>query len=144
MRSLAGELRRLGISGKALIVASHTARKVSEDAWRETFPEAGLDFTVMDFAGECSFAEITRGKEEARRVSASIVVGAGGGKALDTARAIASELDLRVACCPTTASSDAPCSALSVVYTCSASVARMGRATPVSERSNPSVLAFYS
>ncbi|KAI7840595.1 hypothetical protein COHA_005745 [Chlorella ohadii] len=36
---------------------------------------------------------------------------------LDTAKAAADLLQLPVACCPTVASSDAPCSALSVVYT---------------------------
>jgi glycerol dehydrogenase len=36
---------------------------------------------------------------------------------LDTARAAAAELDLPVVNCPTVASSDAPCSALSVLYT---------------------------
>src|SRR5258708_40069890 len=39
------------------------------------------------------------------------------GKVLDTARAIASDLLLPVVNCPTIASSDAPCSALSVIYT---------------------------
>lgn len=41
----------------------------------------------------------------------------GGGKTIDTAKAVASELNVRVAILPTTASTDAPCSALSVIYT---------------------------
>ena len=36
---------------------------------------------------------------------------------LDTARAAAADLGLPVVNCPTVASSDAPCSALSVIYT---------------------------
>jgi glycerol dehydrogenase len=52
----------------------------------------------------------------ARQHQARVVVGAGGGKVLDTARA-AADLDLPVVSCPTVASGDAPCSALSVVYT---------------------------
>jgi glycerol dehydrogenase len=46
-----------------------------------------------------------------------LVIGAGGGKVLDTARAAAADLKLPVVNCPTVASSDAPGSALSVVYT---------------------------
>jgi glycerol dehydrogenase len=46
-----------------------------------------------------------------------VIVGAGGGKVLDTARAVAADLGLPVVNCPTVASSDAPCSALSVIYT---------------------------
>ena len=45
-----------------------------------------------------------------------VVVGAGGGKVLDAARAAAADLNLPVVNCPTVASSDAPCSALSVIY----------------------------
>ena len=45
------------------------------------------------------------------------IIGAGGGKVLDTARAVAADLRLPVVNCPTVASSDAPCSALSVIYT---------------------------
>jgi glycerol dehydrogenase len=46
-----------------------------------------------------------------------VVVGAGGGKVLDTARPAAADLDLPVVSRPTVASGHAPCSALSVVYT---------------------------
>lgn len=41
---------------------------------------------------------------------------AGGGKVLDTAKAAADLLGSPVVCCPTIASSDAPCSAVGVVY----------------------------
>lgn len=116
-RALPAELRRLGLSGKAMIFASPSARRQLEEIWRATFPEHGLEHVVVDFGGECSFPEISRGKDAARKIGATMVVGVGGGKTLDAARAIASELALPVACCPTTASSDAPCSALSVVYT---------------------------
>lgn len=116
-RSLATELKRLGLSGKALVIASRTPRALLSDIWRETFPAAGFSLEMFDFGGECSLAEIARGKAAAQRLSADVVIGVGGGKALDMARAVASELDLPVACCPTTASSDAPCSALSVIYT---------------------------
>src|SRR6476619_5482303 len=47
---------------------------------------------------------------------ARVIVGAGGGKVLDAARAAAADLNLPVVNCPTVASSDAPCSALSVIY----------------------------
>ncbi|MGD9542896.1 MAG: glycerol dehydrogenase [Methylocystis sp.] len=115
-RALASELSRLGVAGGALIIASPAARNALEPIWRDSFRAAGLAHAIMDFGGECSLAEIARGVAEARRVSASTIVGAGGGKTLDAARAVAAELEVPVACCPTTASSDAPCSAVSVVY----------------------------
>jgi len=76
-----------------------------------------MDHAVHPFTGECSLAEIERVKSAARQHKAQVIVGAGGGKVLDTARAVAADLDLPVVNCPTVASSDAPCSALSVIYT---------------------------
>jgi glycerol dehydrogenase len=115
--SLASELLKLGHAGRALIIASRTARKQLEPIWRNTFTVADVPLDILDFGGECCQDEIGRCKEEALRVGAATIIGAGGGKVLDTARAVAGEVDRPVACCPTTASSDAPCSASSVVYT---------------------------
>jgi glycerol dehydrogenase len=116
-RQLGAEMARLGLSGFALVIASKSARKILAPVWGESLGAAGIGFEVLDFGGECSIPEIERGKQRARGANAASVIGAGGGKVLDAARAVASELNLPVVCCPTTASSDAPCSALSVVYT---------------------------
>jgi glycerol dehydrogenase len=110
-------MRNLGLEGPALIVAGRSAIRLLADSWAETFGSVGMRYEVFAFAGECTAAQIRRGDEAARGIGARVVVGAGGGKVLDTARAIAADLSLPVVNCPTLASSDAPCSALSVVYT---------------------------
>jgi glycerol dehydrogenase len=114
---LGSEIRNLGLDGPAFIVAGNSAIRLLSDTWKKTFADAGMSHQVFPFAGECTAAEIRRGCQAARNASAKIVIGAGGGKVLDTARAIASDLSLPVVNCPTIASSDAPCSALSVIYT---------------------------
>ncbi len=111
------ELIRLGIAGRSLIVASPTAARLLKDLWQPAFEGSGIPFEIVLFNGECSRFEIERLVQEALRVGAETVIGAGGGKVLDTARAVAAHLGKPVVCCPTTAASDAPCSALSVVYT---------------------------
>ena len=116
-RQLGAEIRKLGIAGPALIVAGRSAIRLLSEMWAETFAGAGMRHQVLPFAGECTAAEIRRGGEAARSLNARVVIGAGGGKVLDTVRAIAADLSLPVVNCPTIASNDAPCSALSVVYT---------------------------
>lgn len=107
----------LGLVGPVLIVAGRSAVASLSEIWAQTLPDAGFVYQVFPFGGECSIAEIERVKAEAFRQQAGVIVGAGGGKALDTARAAAADLNLPMVSCPTVASSDAPCSALSVVYT---------------------------
>src|SRR5438270_4157048 len=115
--SLGKEMAGLGLSGPVFIVAGKTAIAVLSDSWRPSLEDAGFAYRVYCFGGECSLAEIERVKQQAREQRARVILGAGGGKVLDTARAAAADLDLPVVNCPTVASSDAPCSALSVLYT---------------------------
>jgi glycerol dehydrogenase len=114
---LGAEMTGLGLQGPALIVGGRSAIRLLSETWERTFAEAGIKFAVHPFGGECSLAEIERIKQAARQHKACVIVGAGGGKVLDAARAAAADLDLPVVNCPTVASSDAPCSALSVIYT---------------------------
>ena len=115
-RALGSEMTRLGLRGPALIVAGRSARAQLEVIWRASLGEAGITFSIHPFAGECTRKEIARIVSAARAAKVSTIVGAGGGKTLDAGRAAASELGLPVVNCPTIASTDAPCSALSVIY----------------------------
>jgi glycerol dehydrogenase len=114
--ALGQEMEKLGLGGPVFIVAGKSARKLLDNAWQRTFASAGWQYVVHDFGGECSRDEIDRAKKAAVEASAEVIIGAGGGKVLDTSRAVASELNKPAVNCPTVASSDAPCSALSVVY----------------------------
>ncbi|MCE5308307.1 MAG: glycerol dehydrogenase [Acidobacteriales bacterium] len=114
---LGQEMAILGLAGPALIVAGRSAIALLSETWARTLSEAGYAYQIARFGGECSIAEIERLKAEAHQQQARVIVGAGGGKALDAARAVASDMKLPVVNCPTVASSDAPCSALSIVYT---------------------------
>lgn len=68
------------------------------------------------FAGEASTNEIQRVSEFAKERGCDLVVGLGGGKTIDAAKAVSDELTIPVAVVPTIASTDAPTSALSVIY----------------------------
>jgi glycerol dehydrogenase len=119
---LGREMSGLGIKGPALIVAGRSALAQLSDTWKQTLSEVDCSYSIHSFGGECSLAEITRIRRAAEACGARVMVGAGGGKVLDAARATAAELGLPFVSCPTLASTDAPCSAVSVVYTESGTV----------------------
>ncbi len=115
--ALGKEMKRLGLEGPALIVAGKSAIRLLGEVWQKHLSASGIAHAVHEFGGECSDIEIERIKATGRANKSRIVIGAGGGKVLDAARAAADDLNLPIVNCPTIASSDAPCSALSVIYT---------------------------
>lgn len=69
------------------------------------------------FSGECCEPEIRRLEALCKQDGIDVVIGMGGGKTIDTAKAVSHYCGIPVIVVPTLASTDAPCSALSVVYT---------------------------
>jgi len=80
---------------------------------------AQIESEVVTFHGECSTEEIDRVVEvlQAMATRVDCVVAVGGGKCLDVGKGVADRLAMPVVNVPTLASTDAPCSALSVMYT---------------------------
>jgi glycerol dehydrogenase len=70
-----------------------------------------------EFRGECTAAEIERLARRAAEFGADVVLGVGGGKAIDTAKGVSLALNVPVVIMPTVASNDSPTSRLAVVYT---------------------------
>lgn len=115
-----GELRNLcthasNFGKKLFLLTSASGRKRVEPAISEGQGDAQLIYEV--FNGECCKTEINRVMEACKAADCDVIVGIGGGKIHDTAKAAAHYLDLPVMIVPTIASTDAPCSALSVIYT---------------------------
>lgn len=106
-----------GFGHNALLVAS----KDDEERVRQQLDEAEKkeNFNLIhgDFKEECTKKEIERLRRKSAENDCDVIVGLGGGKALDTAKAVAHFEDKPVIIVPTIASSDAPCSSLAVVYT---------------------------
>lgn len=71
---------------------------------------------IERFRGECTRKEIERIRTLAGNAGCDVVVALGGGKVIDTGKAVAMELDAKIIIAPTIASNDAPCSAISIVY----------------------------
>ncbi len=115
MKNIAGYVEKLGTSALSLI-SNSGYKRIGADV--ETSFESSDATIVFDyFNGECSKNEVDRLIAIAKEKSCNVIIGIGGGKILDTAKAVAYYMDLPVVICPTIASTDAPCSALSVLYT---------------------------
>ncbi len=78
--------------------------------------EEGMQVHRVAFNGEASDKEIQRVVEIGKEQASDVVIGLGGGKTIDSAKAIADLLGVPVVIAPTIASTDAPTSALSVIY----------------------------
>lgn len=102
--------------GKNLFVLTSTSgRKRVEPSINEGKGSSTIIYDV--FQGECCMTEIHRLMEIVKESASDVVVGIGGGKIHDTAKAVAYYTGKPVMIVPTIASTDAPCSALSVIYT---------------------------
>lgn len=102
---------------KALVLGGKNGVGSVRKAIETSLIKAGLAVCFEAFGGECSRSEIDRIGALVKDKGIDIVIGVGGGKALDTAKAIAYYARLPVAVVPTIAATDAPCSALAVIYT---------------------------
>lgn len=103
---------------KALVMGGPTSISLVENAVKKSFEEnkvaiVGIDRTVK----ECTHEAINRLSQEGKSKGAEVIVGVGGGKAVDTAKGVAFKLGLPIALVPTQCATNADASALSVVYT---------------------------
>jgi glycerol dehydrogenase len=99
---------------KALVVTSQgTWSRVGEGAAANG---GKVEFTPFFFSGESTAADIDGGVTAVEQAGADLVIGLGGGKVVDTAKAVGHRAGTPWIIAPTLASTDAPCSSLSVVY----------------------------
>lgn len=118
----AGEMKKLGsyaagYGKKALVLISKGGYKRIGAMVEDSFASEECEIVFDYFNGECSKTEIGRLQAVMSEQNCDLVIGIGGGKIFDTAKAVAYYQKTPVLICPTIASTDAPCSALSVIYT---------------------------
>jgi glycerol dehydrogenase len=119
LAALDDELARFGSSAACLVDGNVAAmlEPVCARAKR-------VDLKVKAVEAACTERSIADTATWIRETGAQMVVSFGGGKVVDVGRAAADDLRLPFVCVPTIAASDAPCSALSVIYDESGRVVR--------------------
>jgi glycerol dehydrogenase len=112
----------------SLIASRRAAVLISEGGQRrfgarldDSLKQGGVEAVTVPFGGECSVAEADRvaaglAGNASNGEGVDAVIAVGGGKCLDTGKCVANRLSVPVVSCPTIASTDAPCSAVSVMY----------------------------
>lgn len=85
----------------------------------QSLQQAQVHPVMVTFGGECSHEEVDRVLAilNSEDTPVDCLIAVGGGKCLDTGKNVAYRLSIPVVICPTIASTDAPCSAASVMYT---------------------------
>jgi glycerol dehydrogenase len=101
----------------AFILGGDTALKSTESSLTNGLKEAGIDpRAVKDGVDACTYSAIDSLADQVVANEADTVIGVGGGVALDTSKAVAEKTGTELVIVPTIASTDAPCSAIAVVY----------------------------
>ena len=111
--------RYLGLSGYArvAVLASKRGHGAEGAEVIASLTAGGMETVAVQFDGECSLEEIDKHAQALTDERVDCLVAVGGGKCVDAGKCIAYRIDAAVVIVPTLASNDAPCSALSVVYT---------------------------
>lgn len=114
-----GEIKNLctyaeNYGSNLFVLTSPSGRKRVEPSITEGQKDAKITYEA--FNGECCMTEINRVMDMCEKAGSEVIVGIGGGKIHDTAKAVAYYMKKPVIIVPTIASTDAPCSALSVIY----------------------------
>ncbi|WP_413724794.1 glycerol dehydrogenase [Sodalis sp. RH16] len=118
----AGVLNTVGIyvkhlNAKFLILGDDFVLGLTKDVFKTSFDKENISYHFSTFSGECSKNAISNIKSDAEENKCTAIIGVGGGKTIDAAKAVAYYLNIPLIIIPTIASTDAPCSSWSVIYT---------------------------
>ncbi|WOC32551.1 MULTISPECIES: glycerol dehydrogenase [Caproicibacterium] len=108
------EMQFLGT--KWLFICSHSGHNMCHDKIEQSFAGTQDTRRYEIFGGISSVGEIEKMRKIVKEDGIQVVVGVGGGSAIDTAKATAYYEHLPVAIIPTVVATDAPCTGLSVIY----------------------------
>ena len=115
-----GEIDRLHeygsrLGNEFLVVAEEQTMTALHDRVERAFEETDAVLIYEEFSGTCTGPEIERLNTVCDLSSCDVVLGMGGGRAIDAARAVAAMRRLPFMVVPTTAATGAPCSSVAII-----------------------------
>ena len=114
LSSVALEVANLG--SRPLIVAGNHTLNLSQESLKPLFQCPELHPVLVSYGADCYEVSFKALRKSAKEHKADIIIGIGGGKALDTAKLVAHQLKLPVVTIPTSGATCAAWTALSNVY----------------------------
>ncbi|PRR75883.1 glycerol dehydrogenase [Clostridium thermopalmarium] len=99
-----------------LFICSNSGYKNCSEKIKKSFEGTDAKLRFEIFGGISSNSEIEKMREIVKEDKIDVVVGVGGGSAIDTAKATAYYENCPVVIVPTVCATDAPCTGLSVIY----------------------------
>jgi len=110
--------KALPLGDKAYVIGGTTALEVAGERIRRSLSSNGIEIVGWnDSVKECTHNTINRLVDEGKHMKAHFVVGVGGGRAIDTAKAVAWKLKLPAISIGTQCATNADAAAESVVHT---------------------------
>jgi len=106
----------IAIAGTAVLLADERVMALCGETIRQSAAAAGVDLRPIRFGGEITYDEIARVIAEIGGTRPGIVIGAGGGKTIDTAKMVARDTGAKFVSVPTVASNDSPTSHIAAIY----------------------------
>ncbi|MEO0967120.1 MAG: iron-containing alcohol dehydrogenase family protein [Cyanobacteria bacterium J06639_18] len=104
------------LGNRPLLVTGKKSFSLAETHLQPIMDAKELNFAKSQYTPDCSEASLKTLHKAAKEHKANVIVGVGGGKALDTAKLLAHQLNLPVVTIPTSAATCAAWTALSNVY----------------------------
>jgi len=91
IRDIAKYISHLG--SRFLFIGGPTAISLIKERALASLQEKSLECHFEEFSGECTRASASDLSKKARQFGAGVIVGVGGGRAIDTAKAVSVDLD---------------------------------------------------
>jgi len=114
LSTVAGEVANLGT--RPLIIAGNQTLNLSQESLQSLCQSPELHPLSVSYGADCCEASLEALRKAAKEHKADLIIGIGGGKALDTAKLVAHQLTLPIVTIPTSGATCAAWTALSNVY----------------------------